>query len=480
MLSLVVSCGKTARAPDPAVAHEDGGAGTDAPSGSSPGGVAQGGPAVGGRADGGGHGGHSEESAGEASTAGAAGETAGAAGEGGAVDPGDGPVHGHVLFDREPVVGIQVVLDRAATTTGADGSFVFAAAPATYRLAIINAPSHMALVLDGMHGREPLVQFDYSLQNRSAKIHGTLAGSTGTAAQFLQVGFVSQTHGAIGRSIMPGGGNAYDLEAYWNGAETQSGQLWALAYETNTGDVDDLPKSYLGFARAALSLSEGDDVGFPDGSPATNLTLSRLQGQDDLLGTVQVPSGYVVDGRSGLDVGPFTLPLDISGKSGGPYSSVVPRDAELPIAVHFSASLSEGGEYASTLMAHAIPASGPLNLELPAAPRPVSPANGAQGVTAATPFTWTAAPPGLVARARFGIGSWYIWRMTSGASTTIPDLSAYGVPFPKGETGSYSVQAFGPATNVDEAASLVYGDLGLSGTEYVATFAGDHTFTMAK
>lgn len=420
--------------------------------------------------------------AGQVGSGGQAGEdtsVGGAGGEAGAAPTGDGPVHGRVQSGREPVVGIRVVLGQEQTTTASDGSFTFATAPATYRLSVIHAATHVALVLDGMHGREPVVEFNSPFaQNRSANIHGRLAGATGTAAQFVQVAFTSQTRGCLGRSIMVGAGSAYDVEAYWNGAPSQSGRLWAIAFETETGDVDDLPKNYVGFAQAPLNISEGDQLGLPDGSSATDLTLSAPARQD-LLGDVTLPAGYVLDGRSGLDVGPFLLPVKVAAKTGGAYSSVVPRAAELPVAVHFSASLIANGEQDSTLVARAVPTSGRLDFALPPAPKAVSPPNGAQGVTATTPFGWTPPSAKLVVRARFDIASWYIWRMTSEDGTTFPDLSAYGVPFPKGETGHFFVESFGPADDVDAAASLVYDDLGLTGPEYVRTFAGPRTFTIA-
>jgi hypothetical protein len=95
-----------------------------------------------------------------------------------------------------------------------------------------------------------------------------------------------------------------------------------------------------------------------------------------------------------------------------------------------------------------------LSFALEAPSAPVLPVANASGITTATEFSWTKVPQNTVPRVKFSVGGWSIERVVLDVKTTIPDLTAYGVPLPKDGVGMWMVSTRGPATTVDEVARL--------------------------
>lgn len=400
-----------------------------------------------------------------------------AAGAGGELE--EGTVVGHVQVGREPRAGVLVALGESSTTTDESGTFSFATAPASYQLVLVAPDQHRAWVFDDLQGREPLLQLgDVVSQNHASNIHGKLSGVTGGASRRLQLGFASEARGWLARLITSGTSVDYDLEAYWQGTLEQSGSLWAFSYEFSDSDGD-APTKYLGYARRPLSIVAGGKLGEPDGSSETDLELAAVPAQRLLKGRVTAPEGYEVGNGTGIDIGPITVMYTKVSHDGGEYEGVVPQVPDMPVTARFGAVNSTLWGSSSSFMARRVPPSEDLDFELVASPDPLSPAPDEEGVTLDTVFSWKPPRAGLMMRVRFHLGDWYIWRMGSTNATTIPDLSVYGVSYPGSSGGQWLLQGIGPANDVDEAAELVFGNLGLSGELFMETSVSDQPFKTA-
>jgi hypothetical protein len=98
-----------------------------------------------------------------------------------------------------------------------------------------------------------------------------------------------------------------------------------------------------------------------------------------------------------------------------------------------------------------LPDQGPWNITVPTPAKALVPVANANAVTQSTVFSWNGLPANTVAAIYWSVGDWNIERFTTAASTTIPDLSAFGVTLPAAAAGLWVVEAVGPAETMDEA-----------------------------
>jgi hypothetical protein len=100
-----------------------------------------------------------------------------------------------------------------------------------------------------------------------------------------------------------------------------------------------------------------------------------------------------------------------------------------------------------------LPASGAIEITVPALPEQVSPPEGANAVTESTVFSWTKAT-GFLTSVHWLVNEWNIYLYSPLSQSTIPDLSTLGVNLDGTLTGSWAIWAVGPATTTEEVMDI--------------------------
>jgi hypothetical protein len=416
-----------------------GGAGDNAGGGSitpSPGGAGAGGVdnTPGGASPGG-------TSPGGSSVGGAAGGAAG--GEGGAGGALTGAVSGRVISKMEGVADVTVVIDGVVTSTDANGYFTVPDVDASYQAIMINAGEKVAQVMDDLSTRSLVVQLVGASDTREAAVAGKLSGGAGfpsPAGHQSEVDFVCDDCNGAGFDIAPDGA-AYKMNVAWGGAATAPGMLYGLQWKADQSG----PLDFTGFASKQLTLTDGGTFGDANGSvAATNLDLVNVT-ERSLTGTISAPASLTTV-SSDLLIGPYQLSFEATTTS---YTTVVPTGLTVPCSLNVTLSASD----ASSSRRARVPANGNLNLIFPTVPVSTLPQANATGVDSNTSFTWTSATGG-VDYVTFQIEAWTIYRYSREGSTTLPDLSDYGVTLTPGATGTWYVTFEGPADSVDDAIAI--------------------------
>lgn len=387
-----------------------------------------------------------------------------AGGEGGVpTTPVNGAVLGVVKVGRAPLAGVAVVVDDQTTLTDADGEFAFADVGASYQVTLISAAAKVALILDGMTGRTPEIQFPVAPTfARTTTVDGFARSDVFKSPVWVtQVFFVSDEQELLASGAT--WNSSFNLSAGWHGSASVHGTLWAIARNMIGGTP------WWGAAASKeLTLQAGEPIEIvepepqgtaghggepptegPDPTSPADLALTALASERALKCSVTAPEGFATEVR--LTVGPV---VQVSYENpSAPVTLRAPVGVGLPMAV--SAFAFDNSSSAFSRVTKPLPASGDMSFAIQAMAKPVLPIPNATGVTTTTEFSFTTPPDDTVARVTFTIAGWSIHRLTGEQKTTLPDLSGYGVGIPKGSKGTWSISARGPAKSVDEVASLI-------------------------
>jgi hypothetical protein len=93
-----------------------------------------------------------------------------------------------------------------------------------------------------------------------------------------------------------------------------------------------------------------------------------------------------------------------------------------------------------------------VTVSVPAAPGLSLPINGATNVDTTFTFSWTSYPNGIYLWLAQSSGNPSYYVLTSGTSTTIPNLKSLGLALPSSASYSWRVYGFAPEASADAAA----------------------------
>jgi hypothetical protein len=358
---------------------------------------------------------------------------------------------------RQPLAGLEVRLGGSAALSDGDGRFTFHGVSAPYDLVVKRASPLEAHVFRGLTRPDPVLPLigPAPAAPRAVAVSGTLAGGGGfpQGAGVVSALFFTAPEGFGGLYLFPGQGPAYGpFSATWYGGASETGTLHGLQWSV---DAMLLPAQFLAYGNAPLTVTEGV------ASSGQSLSLQPAA-TGFLSGTVAVPLGFTLSAKTlWLGAGPFTgVFLGTDGSPGATFTYATP-DVGLPVG--FQATATRGAKSTTSYRAGLLP-SEVVSLSLPAPPLQQTPPIGATGVSTSTSFTWTAFPGAIhvvfVAPASGPAFVVYV----AGAQTTIPDLSAAGMPLAKGVAATWSVWGVGPFADLDAYASPERG-LGLAGLD---------------
>lgn len=347
---------------------------------------------------------------------------------------------------RQPLAGLDVYLGAAAGVSDSDGRFTFTGVSVPYDLVVKRTSPLEAHVFRGLTRPDPVLPLigPAPAAPRVAAVSGTLSGGSGfpLGQNVVTALFFSAPQGFGGLYLFPGQGPTYGpFSASWYGAASKTGSLHGLQWSV---DAQLLPAQFLAYGSAPLAVTEG--------VAATGQDLAlQAAATGYLSGTVTVPGGFTLASKTlWLNAGPLTgVFLGTDSSSGGTFTYATP-DVGLPVG--FQATATRGGKSTTSYRAGLLP-SEVIAIALPAPPLQQTPIIGATGVNTATSFTWLAFPASIHAVFVVPASGPTFAIYLAGTSTTVPDLSAIGLPLAKGVPATWWVWGVGPFADLDAYAA---------------------------
>lgn len=354
----------------------------------------------------------------------------------------------------------------------ADGGFLGPDVAVPYDLVVVFPSLEGAFVFEGLTitGVE-LPVLPLATAPKATTVSGDLSEPVG-AGQFGYVCLEGLEGPVTGCGSVPEGMTTFSFPVSWVGADAVPARVraWVLGVEggavseyVRTGYVDvELENAVVTNANVTLGAAPGTKhvevwVTPPPGAIATSLTAFLRQSEHAVTPVPGMVSPY--------EIATFLLPdqpgasLVALATAAGPY----------------------GTQYAWTTAEYA---SGPVALSMAQLPSPIAPANGATGVDAATEFRATN-PSGSPVTFAFS-GDWVVYVTKSEPRTTLPDLTAYGVPAFSGDTYAWGLLVSHHAADVDQVAregvltSVVYHSMMMSGGPPPAAPSGSVSISLSR
>jgi hypothetical protein len=393
-------------------------------------------------------------------------------------------VNGRVVTtDGAAAAGVSLVIKSGtavsmSTRTDSRGNFAVANVPTPYDATVLVLP-YAATVSVGLTSATPTVLNLFGggdlPEGGSASLSGTVIGGTGfpvptgyrTSVLFASADIAPYESLLSNISTADYTFDSYDddynstMLLNWFGPAITTGTLHALQWlQNDTYDPSsvNIPSSYSGYGfKANVSLANGStvtgqDIAMTAVTPAT------------FAGTYTAPPGYTLERKQvALNFGSGGLMLIVDDEGAAEAFSYttpnIPGATLILAGVATSGTDNDGAPGTSYSIFYdldlAVDATS-VTATPPAAAVLSLPLNWEMGVTAATPFSWTAVPGGVHL---FSVGpsdgssSPVYLVLTSGTSATIPDLSSAGLSLPTSATYGWTVFGLGPYADV-EAASV--------------------------
>lgn len=331
-----------------------------------------------------------------------------------------------------PMVGVNVAIQGTIATTDANGAFTIDGLSVPYDLVVYQAGAEpLAHVFAGMTTPTPEV-LPYMIATTGGGFpSGSVVGALPSA--------VPASHGVVAcveGTSMPVYGcdtanptdTIYSTSATWASGPSAAFRVRALELEV---DAVGFPVTYTGFGTSA------DDTVTNGGttSAVDIVSYASTPGATTVTGTASPPAGFTLENLSGASrvssnlVMPVFDAFDAGGLSTS-FSVPLPNLGEGEFLL--MARASSAGNASTYSWAGGLDGSSTVSLPLPAPPPQVTPADGATGVTTATPFTVASDADALntfvfqtsvVGAPEFAV-------TTASDTATIPDLAAIGLPLP--------------------------------------------------
>lgn len=401
-------------------------------------------------------------------TASAAGLTAGVTV---AVQPGGGggggtttTVTGLVLdVTGDPIVNQAIfVLGMPSSLTSTDGTghFTIAGVTAPYDLAMVIDATNRVFVYRGLTRTDPTlyanIQPDQTNEPAEATVlTGATVGGDATPAGDLQaVRFFSPDvnptlNPGSETSTLPAIPGPYSLAVSWNGPLVTTGTLVGVQVRSDPGTGAPLDYWYAAQPKVTLMGNQPTLAG----PPLAFMPVATANTEGD----IATEPNYKVDAKFvglSFEGGAFFFPIftDVLSIGQPNFKYIAPDIANTTSQVCASGVNTVPllpGRSVTCLDALAPESSGAM-LNVLAAPQPFAPANGANAVTAATPFAWSTFTGGVymvtIEPAAAGNPTYFIF--TAGTSTTVPDLSLVGLAF-GGGVYDWDVVGLAPFATLD-------------------------------
>ncbi len=348
------------------------------------------------------------------------------------------------------VAGVPVVVTGLpSTNTDANGNFSIAGVTTPYDIAVVDGTSKNAFVYKGLTRSDPTLVFlnaplgTAHTGSLSGKIFGGDFTPNQGANDVTEVAFGSPETNPYGTTSANGTFGPIGLS--WYGPTATTGNLYALQVQ-NDPNPPNLPVTYKGYGvKAGIAVN--------DGSTITNQfdTLSAV-GTGTFTGTVTLPTGYTFSSKAmwARISSSVLIPLffENTAATALTYNTPLIPGATLAFGVRAQNGTAIAFAYKIGL---ANGATG-VSIPVPAAPGLSLPINGATKVDTTFTFSWTAYPGGIHVFFMQSAGNPTYYVLTSGTSTTIPNLKSLGLPLPATATYSWAVAGFAPFASVDAAA----------------------------
>lgn len=387
------------------------------------------------------------------------GSPGGPSGDGGAAQPANSPVSGHILsMSGVALEGAVVTIDGQSALTDEDGAFAFDDVTPKYDVTVIYeneaANFHAAEIVDGLTTRE------LSLRVWLARFETSSAGAAGKVSPTVPKGHeglvqIAGPHSDAPVDTLSAGTTDYALLFNWEGGGNGVADIVALEWVPGaTG-----PSSYTGFARKSVQPANGSGA-------VANLTLSKPP-QKAVTGTVVADGPTPPD--SYLSLGRLQVPLALSA---GAFSVVVPDIGEEP-------SISVGAQTGDAYATMTAPTSlAPLTLEVPPTAKLILPVNKAQ-VDLNTEFSFTR--PGKLAAVWWAVGAWIVVHVTDQTKLKLPDLRGAGIVYEAGDDpGPWFVDTYSPAETPEDFLALMGGTSPALTTSVTTSTSTSRNFYLAK
>jgi hypothetical protein len=415
------------------------------------------------------------------SGAGDGGAPAGGAGAGGAGTHEGTAIQGTVIDAwGHTLAGIPVALGKASTVTSETGQFSFSNVPETYDLSLFVEWSQpngaFGWIYQGLSRRDPTLQVYQGSPEREAQFEITQNSGTFTpdSVWFLALG------SANGSWLQSSGANGVNFSAYWEGPTVNTWTIHSLLFEAS----DAVPTSYTAYEQATRSVAATDSL------QALTLDLSDSDLESDYVsGTVAdaASAGYRANYAFVRFASGASLPVVNGASPTYPsFSYLVPNLPGGSITLAASDGLAGFGAYS---IAHengvTARATGVL-LDIPAPADQLSPVNGAQNFSVATPFEFTSKQPdvgGFVVKIVDEQNPRGLYVVTSKTRFSLADLPAIPGAFTlaAGQTHVWQVETHGKPASVDEMCGPAgFIDEFAESTQSPTPTRGSGSFTVSK
>jgi hypothetical protein len=348
------------------------------------------------------------------------------------------------------VAGVPVVVTgKPSTNTDASGNFSIPNVTTPYEIAVVDGASKSAFVYKGLTRTDPTLVFIAAAPgtSRTATVNGKISGGDFTPNQgandvtrvvFGSPETISSTTTAASGTFGPMGLN-------WYGPTVTTGNLYALQVQ-NDPTPPNLPVTYKGYGvRSGIAVNDGSTL---------NNQFDTLQtiGTGQFTATVSLPAGYTFSGKSlGVRVSSttiITVLLENTTATALTYNTPSIPGASLVLGIN---AVNAGALAVTYKVGMGLTATG-VPISVPAAPGLSLPINGATKVDTTFTFSWTAYPGGIHVFFMQSSGNPTYYVLTSGTSTTIPNLKSLGLPLPATAAYTWQVVGLAPFASADAAA----------------------------
>ncbi len=347
----------------------------------------------------------------------------------------------------EPISGATVLVGKRSVTSGSDGTFSIPGVVVPYDITAILPTHNTAVIYKGLTRSDPALLYpDVAGAERTATISGTAPPAPGSVTA---VHFASSGRYALGVGRADATTGQYAFTVRWHGSyDTDAGRLYLLRWTT---DATGLPTSYDGFASRPLTIMAGGDFSGNDFA-ADELTDPPEQ---SISGAITVPASYTLNVRQFINyIARVGFYWEEKNAPSNAFTYTVPAQSGLAFAVE--AQAVDGSSRWSAFFKKGISGNtSNVSVPLAAAPQLALPANGASGVDATTPFSWSQG-------GGTGVNLFKVWPgnstsptyfvFTTGADAKIPDLAGEGMGLPASASYYWHVERLFPVASVDAAA----------------------------
>lgn len=369
-----------------------------------------------------------------------------------------------VTLKGQPVPARQIVIvGHAPVNTDSQGAFAIPDVSVPYDIMWIDSTNKAATLYKGLTRADPMLLNPEEAFGamRSATLTGSITGGSTTAAGYVAFGSQEATAGVTlsGSTFAMDGSDADHAKVTWYGPTTTTGRLIALQFVDDS--VTALPESFPGYGESSeLVLEDGHSY------PVDSIQLSPAPTQS-LSGTVRIPDGYsMMQIGACLNVSgfPFALTLIDQPSMSGAFNYLVPALPGVSVMLFAKAGLTDTGTTTTFNPIAPGGATTELVVHIAETPAYILPVNAARGLDATTasfswqrfsPFNGDTAGKGVhfVSFLPYTAGNPTIRVITEETSTTIPDLSAYGLGLPHSASYAWYVNGYGAVGDMDEFAS---------------------------